>query len=67
MVRLIAKSDLRYASRQLKAGEAFEATESDARVLRAANKADDATPVEEQPARKQRSYRRRDMFPEGND
>lgn len=71
MVKLVASSALRYASKQLQAGEEFEASESDARVLRGASKATDApapcdvaegTP-EAQP-RKPRSYKRRDMFAE---
>lgn len=76
MPRLIAKQDLRYAGRDLKAGNEFEAhTAGDARVLHATGKADyaaagamptvDANPTPsaqegQQQARRGR-YNRRDM------
>jgi hypothetical protein len=70
-VKLIAKTALRYASRDLRAGERFDASESDAFVLKAVGKADDAPqPVasqdDERPDGKGRSgrggrYKRADM------
>lgn len=57
---LIAKTDFRYASRDLKAGEEFEpVSESDAKVLKAAGKAEDKRVP--QLARKSKPYNRRDM------
>lgn len=53
---LRATTDLRYNSKQLEAGEEFEPlSDSDALVLKAAGKAEDAD------AKPKRRYQRRDM------
>lgn len=73
MPRLVAKSALRYASHDLKAGDEFEASESDAFVLKntgkahdakvatAAAKSEDGVSEPERPARQPRRYSRADM------
>jgi len=69
---LIAKKSMIYAGRSLEPGDEFEAgSESDARILKAIGKAEDAPadavidePAAEQeakPARKTGHYKRRDM------
>lgn len=73
MPRLIATQSLRYASRNLRAGEEFDATDGDAKVLCAAGRAADAPPepiqadaeTEAEPAPPPASrYRRRDLRPQ---
>lgn len=67
-MQLVAKTDLRYSSRDLKAGERFEAGDRDAHVLTVSGKAEPAGDAglfqskEESSAGKGRSrYRRSDM------
>ena len=45
MPRLVTIGPLRYASRDLKPGEKFEASDSDAFILKGAGKAEDAKPA----------------------
>lgn len=45
MPRLVTTAPLRYAARNLRAGEAFDASAADARVLRAIGRAADPPPV----------------------
>lgn len=69
MVKLVASAALRYANKDLRAGDKFDASETDAFVLKGTGKAEDASLQEnstasvEQP-RKKRAYRRRDMLAE---
>ncbi len=72
-MRLIAKKPLRYAGRRCEAGEAFEASSRDAKLLCAIGKAepaDEVPPVDEpaetpEPAAPpRRQYRRRDLVAE---
>jgi hypothetical protein len=44
MPRLVTKGSLRYASRDLKPGEEFEASDNDALILKGTGKAADAKP-----------------------
>jgi len=65
-MQLIATKDLRYASRDLKAGERFEASATDANILKATGKAEEAGTADDglfdRAAGKGRSrYRRSDM------
>jgi hypothetical protein len=60
MPRLIANGALRYDSKDLQAGEEFEATEKDAFVLTKVGKATEAG-TEDTETRKTRRYNRRDM------
>lgn len=75
MVNLVAKKDMRYASRDLRAGECFEATDKDAEILKGVGHAedaaddgaaDDAANAQSQQPRKPRTYRRRDLLAEGS-
>ena len=61
MPRLVAVNLKRYASRDLKSGEEFEASESDAKVLIAAGKASLAETDDKPQPRKGARYRRSDM------
>lgn len=63
-MQLVAKTDLRYASRDLKAGEVFEASERDAFVLTRAGKAEEqgeASEPEDRGGRRGNRYRRSDI------
>ncbi|MGK8471198.1 hypothetical protein ACRS34_09655 [Stutzerimonas stutzeri] len=70
-MRLTAKKELRYAGRQVLAGKEFEATEKDAKILIAINRASLAVdpmpepqPEQKEEAPKKRAYKRRDMTAE---
>ncbi len=70
-MRLTAKKELRYAGRQVLAGKEFEATEKDAKILIAINRAclavdqmPEAEPEQKEEAPKKRTYKRRDMTAE---
>ena len=75
MPRLIASNAFRYATRELRAGDPFDASDADARILLMIGRATEATevPVESMTevggegfdARPRRRYRRRDMTAEG--
>lgn len=69
-MRLTAKKELRYAGRQVLAGKEFEATEKDAKILIAINRAclavdpmpePEPEPEQKEEAPKKRTYKRRDM------
>lgn len=65
-MNLVAKTDLRYAGRDLKAGEVFEATEKDAFVLTKVGKAEEehgdaAELAADRTGRRGNRYRRSDM------
>lgn len=62
MPLLIAEASFRYATRPLKPGDEFEASEKDANILKLARRARDAKA--EEPKRTRR-YQRRDMVAEG--
>lgn len=75
MPQLVAKKDLRYSSRDYRAGETFDATDKDADILKAVGHADDAgekaapeaAETQDRPAQPQRrgrTYGRRDMAAE---
>lgn len=65
MPQLIAEASFRYATRPLKPGDAFEASEKDANILKLAGRARDAGQDEPQPEPKRtRRYQRRDMTAE---
>lgn len=67
MVQMIALADFRYARRDLRAGDAFEASDRDAGILRTVRRArfaDDETPSQDRPRRR---YRRRDLRAEDSD
>ncbi|MBK3872143.1 hypothetical protein GFL01_10150 [Pseudomonas stutzeri] len=68
---MTAKKELRYAGRQVLAGKEFEATEKDAKILIAINRASWAVdpvpepqPEQKEEAPKKRAYKRRDMTAE---
>lgn len=69
-MRLTAKRELRYAGRQVRAGEEFEASEKDAKILMVINRAERAADPLPEPeprdedAPKKRAYKRRDMTAE---
>lgn len=70
-MRLTAKKELRYAGRQVLAGKEFEATEKDAKILIAINRAclavdpmPEAEPEQKEEAPIKRTYKRRDMTAE---
>lgn len=64
-MKLVAAKELRYAGRSLKAGESFEASEKDAKVLKAIGKAKDpprrGRPPKDGIAAETGEYLRRDM------
>lgn len=72
-MKLIALKELRYAGRQLAAGEEFDASDRDGRLLTLIGKAEvaesaigesepeEVAPTTEQEQPKRRTYRRRDM------
>ena len=57
-VKLVAKAKLRYASRSMVAGDEFEATARDARILQAMRKAGPPKALEQAA---KRTYKRRDL------
>lgn len=74
MVSLVAKKDLRYASKDMRAGDTFDASEKDAQILKAVGHAeespaagDETTEDVLQKQRKPRTYRRRDLLAEGSE
>ncbi len=73
MPQLVAEAPFTYATKQLKAGDRFEASEKHANILKLAKKARDAAPdaapdvatADEPAARRSGGYRRRDMRAQG--
>ncbi len=62
MPLLIAESEFRYATKPLKVGDEFEASEKDAKVLKLAKRARDPRPGDRK--RGGGRYQRRDMVAE---
>jgi hypothetical protein len=61
MPSLVAEVAFTYATKQLKPGDEFEASEKDAHILKLAKRAKDAVSGE---TRRSRRYQRRDMTAE---
>lgn len=63
MQKLRALKEFRYNGLQLKLNDPFDANDKDANLLKRIGRAEDA-PIDEEPVRQKRAYRRRDLAAE---